>query len=66
MVPDFMVRADLAEGRLVHLLQEWQSPPVDVMLAYRIGASRVSRVAAVLEEARQAVIRVLHGGNTIN
>ena len=66
MVPDFMVRADLAEGRLVHILQAWQSPPVDVMLAYRIGASRVSRVAAVLEEARQAVTRVLHGGNTIN
>lgn len=64
MVPEFMVRTDLAHGRLVHVLPEWQSPPVDVMLAHRIGISRVSRVAAVLEEARRAVEHVLGGDNS--
>lgn len=59
MVPDFMVREDLASRRLLHVLPEWRSPPVNVLLAYRVGASRVSRVAAVLEEARRAVTSVL-------
>ena len=58
-IPKFMVREELAEGRLAHVLPDWSSLPVDVMLAYRVGASRVSRVAAVLEVARDAVIQVL-------
>ncbi|USI73554.1 LysR family transcriptional regulator [Sphingomonas morindae] len=61
MVPAFMVRQELASGRLVHLFPEWASPEVDVLLAYRIGASRISRVAAVLDEARKAALRVLAG-----
>jgi DNA-binding transcriptional LysR family regulator len=59
MVPEFMVREDLVSRRLLHVLPEWRSAPVDVLLAYRVGAARVSRVAAVLEEARRAVISVL-------
>lgn len=59
MVPDFMVREELASGRLLHLLPEWRSPPVDVLLAYRVGAARVSRIAAVLDEARRAARSVL-------
>lgn len=59
MVPDFMVRDDLRSRRLLHVLPEWRSPPVDVLLAYRVGAARIRRVAAVLEEARRAVIGVL-------
>ncbi|GGE96758.1 LysR family transcriptional regulator [Sphingomonas prati] len=59
MVPDFMVRDDLLNRRLVHVLPDWRSPPVDVLLVYRVGTARVSRVAAVLEEARRAVVSVL-------
>ncbi|WP_299178009.1 LysR substrate-binding domain-containing protein [uncultured Brevundimonas sp.] len=59
MVPEFMVREDLASRRLVQVLPEWRSPPVDVLLAYRVGASRIGRVAAVLEEARRSVVGIL-------
>lgn len=59
MVPDFMVREDLMSRRLLHVLPEWRSPPVDVLLAYRVGAARVNRIAAVLKEARRAVISVI-------
>lgn len=59
MVPEFMVRDELAAGRLVHVLPSWRPLPVDVLLAYRVGAARISRVAAVLEEARCAVRSVL-------
>jgi DNA-binding transcriptional LysR family regulator len=58
-VPSFMAKDAIANGRLVHVLPEWTSPPVDVMLAYRFGVSRVSRVAAVLDVARDAIAEVL-------
>lgn len=58
-VPAFMAHVDIAEGRLAHVLADWKSPPVDVMLAYRVGASRVSRVAAALEVARDAIAQIL-------
>lgn len=54
-----MVHADIAEGRLVHVLPHWRSPPVDVILAYRVGVSRINRVAAVLKEVQRAVTSVL-------
>ena len=59
VTPDFLVRADLAEGRLVRVLPDWQLPAIDVLLAYRIGVSRISRVAAVMDEVRRAVVCVL-------
>ncbi|MCS3417686.1 DNA-binding transcriptional LysR family regulator [Pseudomonas sp. BIGb0450] len=61
LVPDFMVRADIASGRLVHVLGQWRSLPMDVMLAYRAGTSRLGRVAAVLEQTRLALALVLSG-----
>jgi DNA-binding transcriptional LysR family regulator len=62
ITPDFLVRSDLAEGRLVQVLPDWQSPVVDVLLAYRIGASRIRRVAAVMDEVRRAAACVLGSG----
>lgn len=59
LVPDFMVRNDISSGRLVHVLEQWRSPPMDVMLAYRAGTSRIGRVAAVLEQTRLALALVL-------
>ena len=59
-VPDFMVRGEIAEGRLVQILPHWRSPPLDVILAYRVGVSRINRVAAVLKEVERAVASVLN------
>lgn len=61
-VPDFLVRTDIAEGRLVRVLPDWRSAPLDVILAYRVGVSRINRVAAVLNEVEWAVTAVLQGG----
>lgn len=58
-VPDFMVGADLEHGRLVPVLPDWRLLPLDVMLAYRAGASSLGRVAAVLEMTQLAVMKVL-------
>ncbi|NRP90223.1 HTH-type transcriptional regulator DmlR [Ensifer adhaerens] len=58
-VPAFMVQTDVRDGKLAHVLPDWRSPPVDVMLAYRVGAARVSRVAAAIEVARDSVVQVL-------
>ncbi|MBU1174811.1 MAG: LysR family transcriptional regulator [Alphaproteobacteria bacterium] len=54
-LPEPIVRADLAEGRLVNCLPDWRSPPSDVMLAYRVGAARITRVRAVLDLAALAI-----------
>lgn len=59
MVPEFMVKSDLAEQQLAHVLPEWRSPPTQVMLVYRVGIARVTRVSAVLDLARIAIISVL-------
>lgn len=61
-LPDFMVRRDLAEGRLIRILPRWRSELMNVMLTYRPGVSRIGRVAAVLEQARLAVTQVLQKG----
>lgn len=61
MLPDFLVRADLAAGRLCQLFPAWHSPPAPVHLVHRPGASRLARVAAVMALARQAVHQVLRG-----
>lgn len=58
-VPEFMVHEELADGRLVRCLPDWQSPSVDVMLAYRFGASRVARVGAALKETRKVITSLL-------
>jgi DNA-binding transcriptional LysR family regulator len=62
MVPEFMVREDLARGRLRQVLPKWGSPPVEVLLAYRVGASRITRIAAVLQDVRRVVGGVLRAG----
>jgi DNA-binding transcriptional LysR family regulator len=59
MIPEFMVSQDLAEKRLVRVLPEWQSPPLDVLLAYRVGMTQISRVARVIDLARTAIADVL-------
>lgn len=55
----FLVQDDIDSSRLVRCLPDWQSPPVEVMLAYRFGASKVARVAAALKETRIVVQELL-------
>lgn len=58
-VPEFMARKEIRQGRLQRVLPDWQSPAVDVMFAYRAGVSRISRIAAVLEVARDVTTQLL-------
>lgn len=59
LVPKFMVQEQLASGCLLRCLPNWHSPSVDVMLAYRFGASKVARVGAALEECRDVMAGIL-------
>lgn len=54
-LPSFVAAPRLADGSLVRVLPEWQSPPVPVYLAYRAGVSRIGRVRAVIDAALQEV-----------
>lgn len=59
LVPAFLVHDELASGRLIRCLPAWHSPSVDVMLAYRFGATKVARVGAAIEETRKVVAAIL-------
>jgi DNA-binding transcriptional LysR family regulator len=55
LIPEFLVRADLSEGRLVVVPPGHSAVPSDVWLAHRVGAERVARVRAVLDLATELV-----------
>ena len=52
-------RRPLAQGTLVRVLTPWRSAPVEVFLVYRVGSSRIRRVAAVAELLRERAAEVL-------
>ncbi|MBL4805726.1 MAG: LysR family transcriptional regulator [Rhodobacteraceae bacterium] len=58
-VPEFLAKREISDGKLVHCWPDWQSPAVDVLLAYRVGASKIARVEAALGEAREVVSALL-------
>ncbi|MBS80752.1 LysR family transcriptional regulator [Variovorax sp.] len=58
-LPLFVATPGLADGTLVRVLQEWQSPPVPVYLAFRPGVSRVGRVRAVIDAAARMLPALL-------
>lgn len=47
-LPDFIVAADLAEGRLVEVLAEWTSPPIALHLVTPPNPLRPARVEALI------------------
>jgi DNA-binding transcriptional LysR family regulator len=60
-LPNFMVQADLATGRLVRCLPGYASPEVAVYLTFRPGARKVARVAAVIDDLAALSPPVLGG-----
>lgn len=55
LLPDFMVREDLAAGRLVRVLPDHRSRRFPVFLTYRPGSRRIARVDAVIALAEEIV-----------
>lgn len=55
----FAVQPAIDAGKLVHYLPKWRSPPVPVMLAHRFGATKIIRVAAVMELAKTVIAEIL-------
>jgi DNA-binding transcriptional LysR family regulator len=49
VVPDYLVRDDLAAGRLVHLLPEWQLPTGGIYAVYPAARFRAPKVARFVE-----------------
>lgn len=56
---DFVTKTDLEHGNLVNCLPDWQSKPSEVMLAYRFGATRITRVKSVIDLARETISELL-------
>ncbi len=56
---DFITDADIKCGNLVNCLPDWQSKPAEVMLAYRFGATRITRVKSVIDLARETISEML-------
>lgn len=53
-LPDFIVDAELADGRLVAILPEWTSRPVSLHLLTPPGTLRPARVEALIEHFARA------------
>ena len=49
VLPDFLVSADLASGRLVHALSEWSLPAGGVYAVFPAGRFRSTKVTAFVE-----------------
>jgi DNA-binding transcriptional LysR family regulator len=49
VLPDFLVRDDLAAGRLVHVLPEWQLPSGGIYTVYPAARFRPPKVTAFVE-----------------
>ncbi|POD68163.1 hypothetical protein BKM17_27365 [Pseudomonas syringae group genomosp. 3] len=58
-LPVFLANSEIAAGRLVRVLPEWQSPTVPVNLVYRSGMSGIGRVHAVLTAALREIPAML-------
>lgn len=58
-LPEFVVRSELAAGRLVRCLPRHASDPVPVFMTYRPGAQKTIRVRAVMDVARDLVPALL-------
>jgi DNA-binding transcriptional LysR family regulator len=54
-VPELITRRAIADGRLVHCVSEWASPPTPVFIAHRFGVDRIGRVKAVIDAARRMI-----------
>lgn len=58
-LPGFMAAPSLGDGRLVRILPQWRTPPLQVFLAYRSGAAKIARVRATIDAALAEVPRLL-------
>ncbi|WP_459615443.1 LysR family transcriptional regulator [Bordetella sp. 2513F-2] len=59
LVSAWLVRPDVAEGRLLHLAPQWQGEPLPVYLAYPYAPFYPARLRCFLDTMRQAMPVVL-------
>lgn len=59
LLPDFMLRDDLATGRLTPYLPDYLAKAFPVYLTYRPGARRIARIYAVLTKAEELIPKLL-------
>lgn len=58
-LPDFLVRDDILQGRLVRCLEEYEAPINPVFLTFRPGARNVARISAVIDMAVKMAPEIL-------
>lgn len=58
-VTDFWVAEALKTGKLVRCLPDFHSETSDILLAYRFGAQKISRVSATLDVAQKVTSEIL-------
>lgn len=58
-LPDFMVRDEIDNQRLVRCLEGYETPAYPVFLTFRPGARNIARVGAVIEMAKELVPTLL-------
>ena len=54
-LPDFLVRADVAEGRLVRVLDEWAPPPATIQVVFGTRIAPPLRVRAFVDFLRDTL-----------
>ncbi|MCC2618259.1 LysR family transcriptional regulator [Aestuariibacter halophilus] len=52
LLPWLLVRDDIQQGSLTHLLSDWTSPELAISLVYREGHNKSARLAAFLEHVQ--------------
>ena len=61
-LPEFLVRDDVLQHRLVRCLPDYGPPTYPVYLTFRPGARNVARIAAAIEAAEELVPTMLRAG----
>ncbi len=58
-VPKYLCDSYLKEGKLVHVLPEWKSPPIQVSIITPIAPSTAARIKVTVDTIHEAIIEAL-------
>jgi DNA-binding transcriptional LysR family regulator len=65
ILPSYLVDADLAAGRLVHVMPGLRLPGVDVFVAYPHGRETLAKVAVFLQEVKRIMPLVFRSSRVV-